>query len=132
MIRRQNELGEIAVSNNVYTYIAGSAATNCFGVKGMAIRSMKDGLVHLLRRESLAKGVLVRTNEDGTISVDLHIIVIATPNDLHRQIAIEAIRAGLCAAAVCLVVTTLRKRWYGGYMADLETLMDCVCEEEAA
>ena len=47
MIRRQNELGEIAVSNNVYTYIAGSAATNCFGVKGMAIRSMKDGLVHL-------------------------------------------------------------------------------------
>ena len=52
MIRRQNELGEIAVSNNVYTYIAGSAATNCFGVKGMAIRSMKDGLVHLLRRES--------------------------------------------------------------------------------
>ena len=32
MIRRQNELGEIAVSNNVYTYIAGSAATNCFGV----------------------------------------------------------------------------------------------------
>lgn len=75
MIRRQNELGEIAVSNNVYTYIAGSAATNCFGVKGMAIRSMKDGLVHLLRRESLAKGVLVRTNEDGTISVDLHIIV---------------------------------------------------------
>ena len=37
MIRRQNELGEIAVSNNVYTYIAGSAATNCFGVKGMAI-----------------------------------------------------------------------------------------------
>ena len=55
MIRRQNELGEIAVSNNVYTYIAGSAATNCFGVKGMAIRSMKDGLVHLLRRESLAR-----------------------------------------------------------------------------
>ena len=73
MIRRQNELGEIAVSNNVYTYIAGSAATNCFGVKGMAYRSMTDGLVH--RRESLAKGVLVRTNEDGTISVDLHIIV---------------------------------------------------------
>lgn len=75
MIRRQNELGEISVSNNVYTNIAGNAATNCFGVKGMAIRSMKDGLVHLLRRESMAKGVLVRTNEDGTISVNLHIII---------------------------------------------------------
>ena len=45
--------------------------------------------------------------------------------------AFDTTIAGLCAAAVCLVVTTLRKRWYSGYMADLETLMDCVCEEEA-
>ena len=75
MIRRQNELGEIAVSNNVYTNIAGNAATKCFGVKGMAFRSVSDGLVHLLRRESMSKGVLVRTNEDDTISIDLHIII---------------------------------------------------------
>ena len=75
MIRRQNELGEIAVSNNVYTSIAGNAATNCFGVKGMAIRSVSDGLVHLLRKESMAKGVLVHANDDGTISIDLHIII---------------------------------------------------------
>ena len=75
MIRRENELGSIAVSNNVYTKIAGNAATNCFGVKGMAIRSVTDGLVHLLRRESMAKGVLVTCNEDGTISIDLHIMV---------------------------------------------------------
>ena len=46
--------------------------------------------------------------------------------------AFDTTIVGLCAAAVCLVVTTLRKRWYSGYMADLETLMDCVCEEEAA
>ena len=75
MIKVQTGQGEITISSAVFTTITGAAATNCFGVKGMAIRSMKDGLVHLLRRESLAKGVLVRTNEDGTISVDLHIIV---------------------------------------------------------
>ena len=75
MIRRQNELGEIAVSNNVYTYIAGSAATNCFGVKGMAARSKTDGLVHLLRRESMSKGVAVSFNEDGSVSLSLHIVV---------------------------------------------------------
>lgn len=75
MICRNTELGEIAVSNSVFTTIAGNAATNCFGVKGMAIRSVADGLVHLLRRESMAKGVFVQTNEDGTISIDLHIIV---------------------------------------------------------
>ena len=75
MIRRETELGSIAVSNSVYTRIAGNAATNCFGVKGMAIRSVSDGLVHLLRRESMSKGVLVTPNEDGTISIDLHIMI---------------------------------------------------------
>lgn len=75
MIRQQTELGEIKVGSNVYTNIAGNAATSCFGVKGMAIRSVTDGLVHLLRRESMAKGVLVRTNDDGTISIELHIII---------------------------------------------------------
>ena len=75
MIRQQTELGEIKVGTNVYTNIAGNAATSCFGVKGMAIRSVTDGLVHLLRKESMAKGVLVRTNDDGTISIELHIII---------------------------------------------------------
>ena len=55
--------------------IAGIAATNCFGVKGMAARSLSDGLYHLLRRESVGKGVHVQFNEDDTISIDLHIIV---------------------------------------------------------
>ncbi len=75
MIRCENELGSIAVGNNVYTRIAGNAATKCFGVKGMAIRSMADGLVHLLRRESMAKGVLVQLNEDNSITIDLHIMI---------------------------------------------------------
>ena len=75
MIRQQTELGEIKVGTNVYTNIAGNAATSCFGVKGMAIRSVTDGLVHLLREEAMAKGVLVRTNDDGTISIELHIII---------------------------------------------------------
>ncbi len=41
----------------------------------MAIRSKTDGLVHLLRRESMAKGVKVIYNEDCTVSIELHIIV---------------------------------------------------------
>ena len=53
----------------------GTAVSNCFGVKGMAARSAIDGVYHLLRKESVGKGVLVQFNEDGTISVDLHIMV---------------------------------------------------------
>ena len=41
----------------------------------MAMRSVSDGLVHLLRRESMGKGVLVRTNDDGSISIELHIVI---------------------------------------------------------
>ena len=68
-------LGKITISNDVFTTICGYAATNCFGVKGMALRSMSDGLVHLLRKESLAKGVKLQITENGRLSLQLHIIV---------------------------------------------------------
>ena len=75
MIRHENEIGNINVYDIVYTDIVGTAAANCFGVKGMAARSVKDGLYHLLRKESVGKGVLVTFNPDDTISIDLHIVV---------------------------------------------------------
>ena len=75
MIRHENESGSITVTDGVYTDIVGTAAANCFGVKGMAARSMRDGLYHLLRKESVGKGVHVTYHEDNSISIDLHIIV---------------------------------------------------------
>ena len=75
MIRHKNENGSVNVSTSVYTDIAGTVASNCFGVKGMAARSVKDGVYHLLRKESMSKGVSVQLHEDDTISIDLHIIV---------------------------------------------------------
>ena len=72
MIRQNTERGAVVIGSNVYTNIA---ASNCFGVKGMAVRSMTDGLVHLLRKESMSKGVRVQFHEDDTISIDLHIMV---------------------------------------------------------
>ena len=75
MIKVPTENGEITISDAVFTTITGAAATNCFGVKGMAQRSMTDGLVHLLRPEAMSKGVNVIYNEDESISIELHIIV---------------------------------------------------------
>ena len=74
-MRLQTEKGEIQISGEVFTTITGAVATSCFGVKGMAARSKKDGLVHLLRSESMAKGVRVIFQEDDTVSIELHIIV---------------------------------------------------------
>ncbi len=75
MIQHTNDNGSVQVSSNVYVDIAGTAASNCFGVKGMAARSVKDGVYHLLRVESMGKGVRVEFNDDGSVSIDLHIMV---------------------------------------------------------
>lgn len=74
-MKLQNEKGEIRISSDVFTIITGAIATSCYGVKGMAVRSKTDGLVHLLRKESMAKGVKVTYNGDETVSIELHIIV---------------------------------------------------------
>ena len=75
MVRHETDNGSVNVSTSVYTEIVGTAAINCFGVKGMAARSLTDGVYHLLRKESVGKGVHVEFHEDNTISIDLHIMV---------------------------------------------------------
>jgi uncharacterized alkaline shock family protein YloU len=74
-MKMQTEKGLIRIGSEVFTNITGAVATSCYGVKGMAFRSKTDGLVHLLRRESMSKGVKVVYHEDGAVSIELHIIV---------------------------------------------------------
>ena len=74
-MKLRTEKGEIRISSDVFSNLTGGAATNCYGVKGMAVRSATDGLVHLLRRESMAKGVKITYNDDKSVSIELHIIV---------------------------------------------------------
>lgn len=67
--------GEILIENEVVAQYAGLAAIECFGIVGMATVSMKDGLVKLLRGDSVSKGVNVVIEEDNNLSIDIHIIV---------------------------------------------------------
>ena len=78
MIQFKSDQGEISISSAVFSNITGMAATNCFGVKGMAYRSMTDGLVHLLRREAMSKGVSITYHDDNSIHA-LH------ANDVTRR-----------------------------------------------
>ena len=75
MVRQNNDNGSVNISTSVFVDIAGTAASNCMGVKGMVARSITDGVYHLLRKESMGKGVRVEFHEDNTISIDLHIMV---------------------------------------------------------
>ncbi|HUC93417.1 MAG TPA: Asp23/Gls24 family envelope stress response protein [Paenibacillus sp.] len=69
------ELGNVFVTDNVISVIAGSAAMECFGLVGMASRKqLKDGIAELLGRENLSRGVEVR-RENEQLHIDLYIIV---------------------------------------------------------
>lgn len=72
--RMDTELGSILIDTDVIATYAGSVAVECFGIVGMAAVSMKDGLVKLLKKESLKHGIQVALN-DNRISLDFHVIV---------------------------------------------------------
>ena len=72
--RISNKMGEIQISLEVIALYAGTIAVECFGIVGMAAVSMKDGLVKLLKRESLTHGITVDIRENR-ISIDFHVIV---------------------------------------------------------
>ena len=72
--RMNSELGEIIINPDVIATYAGSVAVECFGIVGMAAISMKDGLVKLLKRDSLKHGINVKL-DDNKISLDFHVIV---------------------------------------------------------
>lgn len=72
--RINNKMGEIQISPEVIAMYAGTTAVECFGIVGMAAVNMKDGLVKLLKKESLTHGINVEI-EDNKITLNFHVIV---------------------------------------------------------
>ncbi len=67
-------MGNIAIDSEVIAQYAGSVAMECFGVVGMAGINVKDGLVKLLKKDSMTRGinVAIRNNK---LTLNFHIIV---------------------------------------------------------
>lgn len=70
------ELGIITIDSEVIAKYAGSVAVECFGIVGMAAVSMKDGLVKLLKKESLTHGIQVSISDENKITLNFHVIVV--------------------------------------------------------
>ena len=73
MVKIKNNIGRIRITDEVFTNLAGDAATSCFGVKGMVACSKEGGPWQLLRRESMSKGVKLNFDDKGGVSLELHI-----------------------------------------------------------
>ena len=69
------DLGIITIDPEVIAKYAGSVAVECFGIVGMAAVSMKDGLVKLLKKESLTKGIQVGISDEHKITLNFHVVV---------------------------------------------------------
>ena len=72
--RQETDFGEILIDNNVIAKYAGLTALECMGIVGMAAVSMTDGLVKLLKKENLTRGVHVSV-ENNEIVIDFHVII---------------------------------------------------------
>ena len=89
------DLGFINIAPEVLADIAGYAAMSCFGVKGMTIRSVSDGIAHLLRRENMSRGVRITEAEDGSIisEVRYNVEKMTGVDVKNVDIYVDAIRA---------------------------------------
>lgn len=74
-VKIQNQFGNIDISNEVITTVVGGAATEIFGIVGMASKNqIRDNLNEILKRDNYSKGVVIRQEDEG-IAVDVYIIV---------------------------------------------------------
>ncbi|MEE6662951.1 Asp23/Gls24 family envelope stress response protein [Limosilactobacillus fermentum] len=74
-VKIKTPAGMIDISNDVIATVVGGAATDNYGVVGMASRNpLKDGVNQILGRDSFHQGVVIR-QQDNEIAVDVYIIV---------------------------------------------------------
>ena len=72
MIKLENYLGVIQISENFFSSLVGYAASRCFGVAGMA---PSKPAVSRLKKPILPKKAVRIRNSGDTLTIDLHIIV---------------------------------------------------------
>ena len=74
-VKIQTENGQIELSNEDIATVAGGAATDNYGVVGMASRNqIRDNLNDILKKENFSRGVVIRQEDEG-VAVDVYIIV---------------------------------------------------------
>ena len=72
----QNHLGTVSVNDDVLLKIAGYTALDCYGIVGMASKRTTDGIVQLIGKENLGRGIRIVPVKDGDgVNVELFIIV---------------------------------------------------------
>lgn len=72
--KMNTDLGSIVIEADVVATYAGSVALGCSGIVGMASLDMRDGLMKLLKKESIKRGIEVAI-DNNEIYLAFHVIV---------------------------------------------------------
>ena len=72
--RFTTDLGVVTVNDDVIVRVAGYAALDCYGIVGMASKRSTDGIVQLMGRENLGRGIKIKPSSDR-VDIDLFIVV---------------------------------------------------------
>lgn len=74
-VKIKTPVGMIEIANDVIATVVGGAATDIYGIVGMASKNqIRDNLNEILRKENYSKGVVVRQEENG-VAVDVYTVV---------------------------------------------------------
>ena len=116
--------GKVSIDENVVAQVAGLTALDCFGIVGMGIVSVKDGIVKQLRRDNVSKGVNVKFDEKGDIIIEFHIVV-------AYGVSIKAVTDNLMQSVKYKVedFTSLKVRQINVFVEDVK-VMDQIAECE--
>ena len=70
----RTQVGNVSIDTEVIAQYAGSVAVECFGIVGMAAVNVTDGIVKLLKKDKITRGInVIFKNEQLTL--DFHVIV---------------------------------------------------------
>ena len=68
------DLGVVTVNDDVIVRVAGYATLDCYGIVGMASKRSTDGIVQMMGKENLGRGVKIKPSSDK-VDIDLFIVV---------------------------------------------------------
>lgn len=74
MIKIENPMGKMNISQNYFAELVGHAAQSCFGVTNMVPYSAYQGISSVLKKEMPNKGVKVSLKDDK-LNIEVHVEV---------------------------------------------------------
>ena len=70
----RTQVGNVSIDTEVIAQYAGSVAVECFGIVGMAAVNVPDGIVKLLKKDKITRGINVMFKNEQ-LTLDFHVIV---------------------------------------------------------